>query len=52
VEQLFEVAVAMEIDLEGLETGRLSVAQQIGSNLGGRAMAGWPLLARSAVRSR
>src|SRR6202040_1182133 len=45
VEELFEVAVAMEIDLEGLESGRLSVAQQIGSNLGGRAVAGWPLLA-------
>ena len=45
LEQLFEVAVAMEIDLESLDTGRFSVAQQIGSNLGRRTVPGWPLLA-------
>ena len=39
-DQLFEVTVAMEIDLESLDTGRFSVAQQVGSNLGGRTVPG------------
>ena len=40
VDQLFEVTVAMEIDLEILDTGRFSVAHQVGSNLGGRTVPG------------
>jgi hypothetical protein len=38
VDQLFDVTVAMEIDLESLDTGCFSVAQQVGSNLGGRTV--------------
>jgi hypothetical protein len=40
VDQLLDVAVAMEIDLESLDTRRFSVAQQVGSNLGGRTVPG------------
>ena len=39
-DQLFDVTVAMEIDLESLDTGRFSVAHQVGSNLGGRTVPG------------
>ena len=39
-DQLLDVAVAMEIDLESLDTRRFSVAQQVGSNLGGRTVPG------------
>jgi hypothetical protein len=45
LEQLVDVAVTVEIDLEGIETGRFSVAQHIRSNLGGRAVPRRPLLA-------
>jgi hypothetical protein len=39
LEQLVEVAVGVEIDLEGLETSRFLVAQRMGSNLGGECPA-------------
>jgi hypothetical protein len=35
LEQLVEVAVSVEIDLEGIDIGCFAVAQQIGSNLDG-----------------
>jgi hypothetical protein len=40
VDELVDVTVAMKIDVESLDTGRFSVAQQVGSNLGGRTVPG------------
>ena len=51
-DQLFDVTVAMEIDLESLDTGRFSVAQQVGSNLGGRTVPAWTGPCRPAARAR
>jgi hypothetical protein len=39
LQQLAKVAVPVEIDLEGFETGRSPITQQISGDLGRRAVA-------------
>ena len=46
LEELVEVAVAMEVDLKGIEARFLAEAQQVASDFGWRAVPNRPLAAR------
>src|SRR6516165_8059957 len=46
LQELIKVAVAVEIELEGIEAGFLTIAQQIAGHFGRCTVAHWPLAAR------